>query len=196
MSIRLNNRGPLRVSQPVESHEQVMAPARPRLEQAFQEFQPELLGVLVCMLGNPDDAQDALQESFVKCWQHRNSLNHINNLKAWIFRVTLNTGRDMRSAAWRRKRQALPEEVDQMVDRHPTPLEQAAAVDEWERIRSAVRQLRPEEQDVFLLRQNAGLTYEEIAETLHIPVGTVKTRMRMALAHIRSQIEGADSVDP
>jgi RNA polymerase sigma-70 factor (ECF subfamily) len=48
-----------------------------------------------------------------------------------------------------------------------------------------MKQLRPEEQEVFLLRQNGELTYEEIAETLDVPTGTVKTRMRLALSRLR-----------
>ena len=166
------------------------AASRPHsLEQAFQEYQPQLLGALYCLLGNLDDARDALQEAFLKCWQHRESLDGITNLKAWIFRVVLNTGRDMRAAAWKRKRKDWTGETDTMIDPRPTPGEQVAADEEWEHIRCAVRRLRPEEQEVFLLRQNAGLTYEEVADTLNIPVGTVKTRMRMALMHIRQQLE-------
>ena len=53
------------------------------------------------------------------------------------------------------------------------------------RLREALKQLRPEEQEVFLLRQNGELTYEEIAETLDVPTGTIKTRMRLALARLR-----------
>ena len=49
----------------------------------------------------------------------------------------------------------------------------------------ALVQLRPEEKEVFLLRQNGALTYEEIAELRQRPVGTVKTQMRSALAKLR-----------
>ncbi len=161
------------------------------LEEAFQRYQPELLGALRCMLGNWDDAQDALQEAFVKCWQNRHQVPGINNLRAWIFRIALNTARDMRGTAWNRKRQSLPEEDKHMADGKASPDDQVASNEEWELIRQTVQQLSPEEQEVFLLRQNGGLTYEEIAAALHIPVGTVKTRMRRALMHIRARIEGA-----
>jgi RNA polymerase sigma-70 factor (ECF subfamily) len=53
------------------------------------------------------------------------------------------------------------------------------------RLREALKQLRPEEQEVFLLRQNGELTYDQIAEMLDVPTGTVKTRMRLALARLR-----------
>ena len=53
------------------------------------------------------------------------------------------------------------------------------------RLRQVLTQLRPEEQEVFLLRQNGELTYEEIAEEIGVPSGTVKTRMRLALSKLR-----------
>ena len=54
------------------------------------------------------------------------------------------------------------------------------------RLRKAIMGLREEEKEVFLLRQNGGLTYEQVAESMGIPLGTVKTRMRMALSKLRS----------
>ena len=54
-----------------------------------------------------------------------------------------------------------------------------------QRIREALLQLRPEEKEVFLLRQNGDLTYEEIAKMRRTPVGTVKTQMRSALQKLR-----------
>lgn len=56
------------------------------------------------------------------------------------------------------------------------------------RLRQALKQLRAEEQEVFLLRQNGELTYEEIAELLGVPPGTVKTRMRLALTKLRETL--------
>jgi RNA polymerase sigma factor (sigma-70 family) len=57
--------------------------------------------------------------------------------------------------------------------------------EEVTRVRAALFDLRPEEQEVFLLRQNGELTYEAIAEAIGIPVGTVKTRMRLAIEKLR-----------
>ena len=54
-----------------------------------------------------------------------------------------------------------------------------------QRLRKAILGLRQEEKEVFLLRQNGDLTYEQIAEFRHCPVGTVKTQMRSALEKLR-----------
>src|SRR5436190_1408963 len=80
------------------------------LEEAFARHQGELLGTLYYLVGNLEDARDALQEAFIKCWRHQAEVGQVENLKAWIFRVALNAGRDIRETAWRRKRQALPED--------------------------------------------------------------------------------------
>ena len=60
--------------------------------------------------------------------------------------------------------------------------------EEVQQLRDAVMRLRPEEQEVFLLRQNGELTYEAIAEAISIPLGTVKTRMRNALKQLRESV--------
>jgi RNA polymerase sigma factor (sigma-70 family) len=170
------------------------APASLSLEEAFARFQPELLGALVCLLGNLEDARDALQDSFLKCWRHRDQLPQIVNLKAWVFRIVLNTGRDIRGTAWRRRRQGFPEDEMMVASPQIGPAEAAENEDEVARIRRAVRELREEEQEVFLLRQNADLTYDEIAEAMGIPTGTVKTRMRMALMKLRTTLADAEEV--
>ena len=73
-----------------------------------------------------------------------------------------------------------------MVVRHdPGPLAALEQQEELARVREALSDLRAEEQEVFLLRQNGQMTYEEIAHTVGIPLGTVKTRMRLALAKLR-----------
>jgi RNA polymerase sigma-70 factor (ECF subfamily) len=159
------------------------------LEEAFSRHQGELLGTLYYLVGNLEDARDALQDAFIKCWRHQAEVGEIENLKAWIFRVALNAGRDIRETAWRRKRQGLPEDESMLATRNEGP---AAIVEHDERLarlREALKELRPEEQEVFLLRQNGELTYEQIAEMLDVPTGTVKTRMRLALARLREVLE-------
>jgi RNA polymerase sigma factor (sigma-70 family) len=158
------------------------------LEEAFARHQSELLGTLYYLVGNIEDARDALQEAFVKCWRHRDQVDEVENLKAWIFRIALNTGRDIRETAWRRKRQGLPEDEGALASREKTPIDIIEHDERLMRLRSALAELRPEEQEVFLLRQNGELTYEEIAETIGVPTGTVKTRMRLALSRLRGAL--------
>jgi len=159
------------------------------LEAAFTRFQAELLGTLYYLVGNQEDARDALQETFIKCWRHREAVPGVENLKAWIFRIALNTGRDIRSTAWRRRRQPLPAD-DSLASGNGAP--PSAALEREEQLNSlrrAIRDLRPEEQEVFLLRQNGGMTYDQIAQAIGIPQGTVKTRMRLALGRLRIALE-------
>lgn len=162
------------------------------LEEAFERHQGELLGTLYYLVGNLEDARDALQEAFVKCWRHQAEVGQVQNLKAWIFRVALNTGRDIRETAWRRKRQGLPEDEAMIASRHEGPEEIVEHDERLARLRAALKQLRAEEQEVFLLRQNGELTYDQIAETLDVPTGTVKTRMRLALAQLRAVLAEAE----
>lgn len=161
---------------------------RVSLEDAFAQHQSELLGTLYYLVGNFEDAKDALQETFVKCWRHRSRLGEIENLKAWIFQIAINAGRDLRSTAWKRRRMPLAGEQNMVAAETSGPEVDVEQREQLEQVREALHQLRPEEQEVFLLRQNGDLTYEQIATTIGIPLGTVKTRMRLALGKLRSAL--------
>ncbi|MBX9655042.1 RNA polymerase sigma factor [bacterium] len=157
-----------------------------RIERAFARHQKELLGTLYHLIGNVEDAQDALQEAFVKCWRHREEIAHVECLRAWIYRVVLNTGRDLRQSAWKRKRRSMDEPTaEALKSSADDPATDTIRREEVAQLRQALLDLRPEEKEVFLLRENGDLTYEQMAEALGIPVGTVKTRMRAALARLR-----------
>lgn len=158
------------------------------LDELFAQYQSELLGTLYYLVGNLEDARDALQDAFIKCWRNQDKLGEVENVKAWIFRIVLNTGRDVRETAWRRKRQSLPEDESMVASGQQSPPEILEHDERVVRLRQALKQLRAEEQEVFLLRQNGELTYEEIAELLGVPPGTVKTRMRLALTKLRETL--------
>lgn len=152
-------------------------------------MQGELLGTLYYLVGNREDAHDALQDAFVKCWQHRAEVGQVQNMRAWIFRVALNAGRDLRASAWRRRRQPLGDD-SMIVSNEPGPDADLDHQERMARLRSALHALRPEEQEIFLLRQNGGMTYDQIANLVGIPLSTVKTRMRLALGRLRGALQG------
>ncbi len=70
-----------------------------------------------------------------------------------------------------------------------SPADRLTSREERDRLRQAILGLRVEEKEVYLLRQNGGLTYEEIAVVREAPVGTVKTQMRAALAKLRQVLK-------
>lgn len=161
---------------------------------AFAEARADLLHALTRLLGNGDDAQDMVQATFLKCWRNRAQVGGVHNLRAWIFRIGLNSGRDLRRNVWRqRSRPFLGLEC--FLERPaPSPADDLVRQETLARLRAALTGLRPEEREVFLLRQNTDRTYEEIARVRRTPVGTVKTQMRSALQKLRRVLQDAPAV--
>jgi RNA polymerase sigma-70 factor (ECF subfamily) len=161
----------------------------------FNQCRDELVSTLLYLLGNTDDAQDAAQEAFLKCWRARGAIADVQNLRAWIFRVGLNTAKDMQRSAWHRRAKPLNAEQYTMMAKDASPGESLERKESLARLRRAiVEELREEEKEVFLLRQNGDLTYEEIAEMRSCPVSTVKTQMRSALEKLRKVLNPAMSL--
>jgi len=155
------------------------------LLRTFNDLRDELVSTLCFVLGNADDAQDIAQEVFLRCWRTQDGLPEVHNLRAWIFRVGLNAAKDLQRSAWRRRVKPLPGADLMPMTETPSPTGGLEDRESLDQLRNALLHLRPEEQEVFLLRQNGELTYEQIAEMSNRPVGTVKTQMRSALAKLR-----------
>jgi RNA polymerase sigma-70 factor (ECF subfamily) len=159
---------------------------------AFNELRDELISTLCYLLGNRDDALDVAQETFLKCWRAKASTADVDNLRAWIFRVGLNAAKDLQRSAWNRRMKTTVAE-ESMIAAPESPLGRTLEDQETlSRLREAITELRQDEKEVFLLRQNGDLTYEQIAEIRRTPVGTVKTQMRAALIKLRKILVPAE----
>jgi RNA polymerase sigma-70 factor (ECF subfamily) len=156
-----------------------------RFLEAFAAARADLVQALTGLLGNTDDAQDAIQDAFLKCWRVRGRIRAVRNLRAWIFRVALNAAKDLQRNVWRRRARPLMDQA--ALAGHPgsSPPDELLHAEALERLRAALAGLRPAEREVFLLRQNSDLTYDQIATRRHAPVGTIKTQMRTALQKLR-----------
>ena len=156
-----------------------------RLLATFNQIRDELTSTLWFILGNKDDAQDIAQDAFLRCWKKQDALPDVLNLKAWIFKVAINAAKDLRKSAWKRKTRTMPEEDVMMQKSTTTSLDLLEENEMLVQLRTALMDLRPEEKEVFLLRQNAEMTYEQIAEAANRPLGTIKTQMRSALQKLK-----------
>jgi RNA polymerase sigma-70 factor, ECF subfamily len=155
------------------------------LLRTFTDLRDELVSTLCFILGNSEDAQDVAQEAFLRCWRTQEGLPEVHNLRAWIFRVGLNAAKDLQRSAWRRRVKPLLGAEAMPMSETDSPTGGLEEQESLQQVRQALMHLRPEEKEVFLLRQNGELTYEQIAELHDRPVGTVKTQMRSALQKLR-----------
>ena len=169
---------------------------------AFVRLSDRLVGTAWGVLGHREDAREAVQDAFVKCWRRRHELTTLATLDAFVFTVTLNAAKDLRRRRAVRRSDALPAEDTMPADeRHESPPAVAERSELVARVRAALPGLPDAEREVFLLRQNGDLTYTAIAGVLGAPVGTVKTRMRAALRRLREALaeparEGTPRLEP
>ncbi len=137
------------------------------------------------MLGNPEDAADATQETFVKAFEQLRRFRGDSSFSTWLHRIAINTCRDMmrrnRSIAFS---QLQPE--NEHTDFDPATLTEPNA-DEilMERERAelvwlALRQLSEEARQILILCDMQGFSYAEVAAILNLPEGTVKSRLHRA----------------
>jgi RNA polymerase sigma-70 factor (ECF subfamily) len=131
-------------------------------------------------------SEDVTQEAFASVWRAaRGYRRERGAVAAWLFTIARNAATD---AARARTPLTLADPPDQP-DLGPSPSDQAIA--EWEafRLHSAVDSLQPREREVIELAYFSGLSQSEVAERLGLPLGTVKTRTRSALARLAGVLE-------
>src|SRR5512132_2684743 len=138
------------------------------------------------ILRDADRAEDATQEALVRAWREMARLRDPERFQAWLRRLLVNAcydeGRRMRSRS----------EVVLLADHHPSVADHSSSVIDRDRLDRAFRRLPLEQRVVTVLSHVEGLTHDEIAETLGLPLGTVKSRARYALASLRSALEADD----
>lgn len=133
--------------------------------------------VSMSYLSDVEDAADAVQDTLVKAWEKRNILSRPEQFKPWVMRILVNQCKDVLRK--RRKRSFYPlEENTASID---PPVPQPPVME-------AIHALKPELRAVVILHYVDGYTVQEIASSLGIPPGTVKTRMWSARKRLRQTL--------
>ncbi len=152
---------------------------------AFEEIHVRFAGMVYNLAfrlaGTREEAEDLMQEVFLRIHRHLGRFNGRSTLKTWIYRITVN---HCRSKLGRRRlpTQPLAEEVDgpggvELKAQGRSPEERALAQDAARTLGLALRELKPVFREVVVLRDIEGLSYEEIAAVLGTRLGTVRSRI-------------------
>lgn len=154
-------------------------------------YKDKLYRFAYSLLHNAPEAEDVVQEVLMKIWQRRDTWNEIDNMEALTMKMTKNLALDKMRSKYART-DSLPEHFDWRSD-EATPEEQTESEDQIARIRQLMQELPEKHRLVMQLRDMEGLTYEEISETLEMPMSQVKINLFRARQQMKEYLLKTES---
>ena len=148
------------------------------------KYQHKLLKLIMRYVRDPSEALDVAQEAFLKAYRAAPSFRGDSAFYTWLYRIAINTAKNHLVAAGRRPIHynldtQNPEQVEMLTDLREmdTPEGLAQSDEIQEAVNKAIKSLPEELRTAILLREIEGMSYEEIAQTMECPVGTVRSRI-------------------
>jgi len=167
--------------------------------QIVERYQSKVYNLALRMTGNPEDALDMAQESFLRAFRSLKTFKGDSSFSTWLYRIANNIVLD--ELRKRRRRPLVVISTDAFVagdeGEHPLefsgpkslqPEEQVVRAERRQEIEQALQAISPEHRHILLLRDVEGFSYEEIADMLSINVGTVKSRLNRARLSLRERL--------
>ncbi|MBI5032885.1 MAG: sigma-70 family RNA polymerase sigma factor [Chloroflexi bacterium] len=168
----------------------LIASAQQGDRQAFTKLvcrhQGSVVSLIYRMCGDLRLAEDAAQEAFVRVWQNLKSYKPQYAFRSWLYRIATNVALDV----LRRERPTADLDSLSMADLRPSPEQSAEDNERAAYVRRAIAQLSESLRVVLVLREYQDLSYQEIADALNIPIGTVMSRLNAARAQLRHELVG------
>lgn len=154
----------------------------------FREHEYKLYTLALRLTKSDLYAKDIIQEVFLSLWDHRSNIAAIQNMEAWLYRVTENKVLDFlrKAAVNTRLKKALWDNMQDILTNDAIDLVEAKECESI--IRKAVDSLPPQRQLIYRLNRDKGLSYQEIADELSVSRHTVKNQVFSALESIRKFI--------
>jgi len=176
--------------------EELVQKAQQDDERAFgslvERYEAKVYSLAMKMLRNPEDAEDVLQDTFLRAYRGIKSFQGNSTFSTWIYRITAN------SALMRLRKKKLPtvsiDDADEretpinIADWSPGPVEQLLTKETQQAMDEAIEALPPEFKQVFILRDVEELSNSEVAEILDLSVAAVKSRLHRARLKVRNRL--------
>lgn len=192
----------LRVRAETEFIERLRRGDAAAFEELVAERSGEIYGLLFRLTENSEEARDLTQETFLRAFQNIGRFRGEADLRTWIYRIAINQARN-RWRWWRRRRRDLTVSLDAtqgqsnqtliatLAESSENPEQQTLAHEREVALRSALQKVGRAYRETVILRDIEGFTYEEIATTLGINVGTVKSRLARGRQELKRKLEGS-----
>lgn len=171
------------------SDTQLILSARHGDQGAFCElvgrYRKKVVDFVYRMCGDQELAQEAAQDAFIRAWQNLHQYDPKRPLRNWLFRIATNAAID-------HLRQVKPvDNIEKLAlsIKEDNPEDILEANQKAEKIHQAVLNLPAASRSVLVLREYEGLTYQEISDTLQIPIGTVMSRLNFARNQLRQSLK-------
>jgi len=158
-----------------------------------QRWERKIQGAVYRIMGSGEDARDLAQETFLRAYRGLPTFKSEARFSSWLYQIALNLCRD-RLRQRRGKTLVSIEDLDAAtaarIERTGATAQDMVEAKDLGRIVAAAMSELPEEQrEVITLKEYQGLTFQEIADTLDVPVSTVKTRLYRGLVQMRERLE-------
>lgn len=159
-----------------------------------RRWERKIFALCFGMLGREDDARDAVQEAFISAYRSLKNFRGEAKVSSWLHRIAVNQCLTIKRRAKTRSEDFLDED-ESAEDRTfvaPAHLSPARTTEQSERltlVRQAVQALPSELKEVVVMKEFQEMTFQEISETLELPLSTVKSRLYTALKQLRMKLE-------
>jgi RNA polymerase sigma-70 factor (ECF subfamily) len=187
----------------VQLVEQLRAGSQQAYVRLLEQYEHPIYNLVMRLVGNPHDASDVTQEVFIKVYRGIKGFNGNSNLRTWIYRIALREAANWHRWWLRRRYNRTvsldlldPEDGETRVferalkDKAPNPAELVMHAELEARLQAALRTLPLKYRMAVVLRDVEDFSYEEIASTLHISIGTVKSRILRGRELLRNKLKG------
>lgn len=171
--------------------EQCRAGDEEACEALVRQYQERVFALISRMTGDPDRVEDIAQEVFLKAFRSLKSFRGGSRFYTWLYRITVNTVLNTMRSQGRRQETSLDAlgGLEVQADADMEPAEVTARLELARRVREAIDQLEEPYRVIIYLRELEDLSYEEIAEVVELPVGTVKSRLFRARQHLKGLLQ-------
>lgn len=159
-----------------------------------RRWERKIFALCFGMLGREDDARDAVQETFISAYRNLKNFRGEAKVSSWLHRIAVNQCLTIKRRAKTRSEDFLDED-EAAEDRTfvaPAHLSPARTTEQSERltlVRQAVQALPSELKEVVVMKEFQEMTFQEISDTLELPLSTVKSRLYTALKQLRMKLE-------